>query len=71
MERFIARQNIEHYRRLIEAERDPRQIALLQRMLAEEEARLNEAESRASERHPVPTPHHPGGGRSAAAGPER
>jgi hypothetical protein len=42
MEEFIARQNIEHYTRLIEAERDPRQVDLLKAMLAEEEAKLRE-----------------------------
>lgn len=62
MDRFIARQNIEHYRHLLETERDPHQIELLQGMLAEEEAKLRAAEARAAglpEAHPESAPSQP------------
>lgn len=41
MENFIARQNIEHFQRLIEHEPDLVQRQRLMQMLAEERAKLN------------------------------
>lgn len=40
MERTIARLNIEHYRRLLAKETDETRRQMLQRLLAEEEAKL-------------------------------
>lgn len=45
MDRTIARLNIEHYRRLIAQETDETRRQTLQRLLAEEEAKLASLES--------------------------
>jgi len=42
----IARLNIEHFRRLLEAETDPKKRETITRLLAEEEAKLREIEQR-------------------------
>lgn len=42
MDRTVARLNIEHFRRLLAAETDETRRQLLQRLLAEEEAKLND-----------------------------
>jgi hypothetical protein len=41
MDRDIARLNIEHFRKLLERETDESRRAMLLRLLAEEEAKLN------------------------------
>jgi hypothetical protein len=40
MQKFVANQNIQHFRELLARETDPRQRELLQRMIREEEAKL-------------------------------
>jgi hypothetical protein len=40
MERSIARLNIEHFRRLLESETDPTKRQTIERLLAEEQAKL-------------------------------
>lgn len=40
MEKMIAKLNVEHFRRLLADEKDPFKRAQLQRLLAEEEAKL-------------------------------
>ena len=45
MQKFVASQNIHHFRELLARETDPRQRELLQRMIQEEEAKL-EAQKR-------------------------
>jgi len=37
---WIAKANIEHFKRLLETEKDPRKRAMIERELAEEEAKL-------------------------------
>ncbi len=54
MERFIARQNIEHYRQLLQTERDPAVRAQIERLLAEAEA----AEQALEPDPPAPAPPH-------------
>jgi hypothetical protein len=44
MKKFVAEQNIAHFKHLLDSEPDERQRALLQRMIAEEEAKLGEGE---------------------------
>ena len=39
---WIARANIEHFKKLLETEKDPRRRAVIERELAEEEAKLAE-----------------------------
>ena len=49
MDRFVAHQNIEHYRDMLAKEPDEHKRAVLARLLAEEEAKLaaaNEAHKR-------------------------
>ena len=46
MDRFVARLNIEHYRQLLARETDDGQRQKLLRLIAEEEAKLKEAEAR-------------------------
>jgi hypothetical protein len=41
----IARLNIEHYRRLLAAETDPAKRAMIEKLLAEEEAKLRSLEA--------------------------
>jgi len=41
MQKFIARQNISHFLRLLEREQDPEQRRLLNEMLAAERAKLD------------------------------
>ena len=40
MERFVLRQNIEHYRAMLENTTDPKQRQLIEKLLFEEEAKL-------------------------------
>jgi hypothetical protein len=40
MEIYVARLNIEHFRRQIAADPDPKKLEILRRLLAEEEAKL-------------------------------
>jgi hypothetical protein len=40
VERFVIRQNIEHYRELLEITRDPKERRRIEKLLLEEEARL-------------------------------
>ena len=42
MDRMVARLNIEHYRRLLARETDEQRRKTLQRLLAEEEAKLSD-----------------------------
>lgn len=42
MDRTVARLNIEHYRRLLATEADETRRQLIQRLLAEEEAKLGD-----------------------------
>ena len=47
MDKFVARHNIEHFRRLIAAETDGAELEKLRQLLAEEEAKLEVIERRA------------------------
>jgi len=47
MQRFIARQNIERFRRLLSSEREPAQRERLEQLLAEAIAQLDQAEHQA------------------------
>ena len=40
MERFVSRQNIEHYRELLKITHDPTERRRIEKLLLEEEARL-------------------------------
>jgi hypothetical protein len=44
MERFVHRQNIEHYQAMLKALSDPTQRETIRKLLAEEEAALRKAE---------------------------
>ena len=44
MQRFVARQNIEHYRLLLKHETDPAKRETLLKLLAEEEAKFGDPE---------------------------
>jgi hypothetical protein len=44
MERFVHRQNIEHYREMLKTITDPIQRETIKKLLAEEEAALRKAE---------------------------
>jgi hypothetical protein len=44
MERFVRRQNIEHYREMLKIVTDPVQRRVLEKLLLEEEAKLKKAE---------------------------
>ena len=44
MERFVHRQNIEHYREMLKAITDPTQREKIKKLLVEEEAALRKAE---------------------------
>lgn len=46
MERFVHRQNIEHYRELLKTVADPAQQERIKKLLAEEEAALRTAEEK-------------------------
>lgn len=45
MDRTVAHLNIEHYKRLLETETDQEKRALLQRLLKEEETKLEKAKA--------------------------
>ncbi len=53
MDRTVARLNIEHYRRLLATETDESKRKMLQKLLAEEEAKLAQHEA-AKQRQPKP-----------------
>jgi len=40
MQIYVARLNIEHFRRQVAAQTDPKKLAILRRLLADEEAKL-------------------------------
>lgn len=44
MDRFVARRNIDHFHQQLEAERDPARRANLERLLAEAQQQLSQAE---------------------------
>jgi rubrerythrin len=44
MERFVHRQNIEHYREMLKTIIDPKQRAMIKKLLADEEVALRKAE---------------------------
>jgi hypothetical protein len=46
---WIARANIEHFKRLLEAEKDPQRRAVIERELAEEETKLAAIERNSAE----------------------
>jgi len=50
MDRTVAHLNIEHYRRLLAAETDESKRKVLQKLLAEEEAKLARARQDATEK---------------------
>jgi len=50
MDRTVARLNIEHYRRLLARETDETRRQLLQRLLAEEEAKIADSQPRERKR---------------------
>jgi hypothetical protein len=50
MDRFVARLNIDHYRELLAKETDEAQRQRLVRLIAEEEAKLKAAETRAQDK---------------------
>jgi hypothetical protein len=52
MDRTVAHLNIEHYRRLLAAETDESKRKLLQKLLAEEEAKLAQAQANAKKQQP-------------------
>ena len=54
MQRFIASQNVERYRRLLETESDPKQRARLEQLLTEAIAELKAAEQLAPGPSPSP-----------------
>ena len=47
MQRFVAKQNVDHYRHMLETEQDPDRRRQLEQMLAEAIAHLNEVEGHA------------------------
>ncbi len=55
MDRFIAEQNIEHYRRLLAAGLDEPKRQCILHLLADEEAKLREIEARQKQGHAAPT----------------
>ena len=46
MERFVGRQNIEHYKELLKTIADPVERAKIEALLREEEAKLQKAEEK-------------------------
>ncbi len=48
MQRFVARQNIQHFKERLAGESDPARRSLIERMIAEEEAKLALPGSKAS-----------------------
>ena len=44
MERFVHRQNVEHFREMLKTLTDPAQREVIKKLLAEEEAALRKAE---------------------------
>lgn len=50
VDRTVAQLNIEHYRRLLAKETDENRLLVLQRLLAEEEAKLRDLTSPAGKR---------------------
>ncbi len=52
MDRTVARLNIEHYRRLLATETDESKRKMLQKLLAEEEAKLTAAHDSAKRQQP-------------------
>ena len=50
MDRFVARENIKHYRLLIEQATDATEKERLVKLLAEEETKLRDAEARDDQR---------------------
>ena len=55
MDRFVARQNIEHFRELLAAARDPEERKRLERFLAEAHEQLRQAEEQHRLNPPKPT----------------
>jgi len=55
MERFIARQNIEHFRQLLAETHDPEARARLERLLSEARGQLKRAEQAHRQNPPKPT----------------
>ncbi len=55
MDRFVARQNIEHFRELLAAERDPQERSRLEQLLAEAREQLRQAEAAHRRNPPKPT----------------
>jgi hypothetical protein len=52
MDRTVARLNIEHFQRLLATEKDPSRRGTLERLLAEEEAKLSAIEKESGHREP-------------------
>jgi hypothetical protein len=52
MDRTVARLNIEHYRRLLATETDESKRKMLQKLLAEEQAKLTAAQDSAKRQQP-------------------
>jgi hypothetical protein len=52
MDRTVAHLNIEHYRRLLDGEKDADKRKTLQKLLAEEEAKLAAAKKEAAKNRP-------------------
>ena len=44
MERFVRRQNVEHFREMLKIATDPERRRVLEKMLLEEESKLNKLE---------------------------
>ena len=59
MQKFIARQNISHFARLLEREKDPARRKLLNEMISAERARIEVGDT---------TPRQPGRGQNSAPG---
>ena len=55
MDRFIARQNIEHFRQRLDLARDPEERARLERLLSEATEQLRQAEEAHRLNPPKPT----------------
>ncbi|HUL88536.1 MAG TPA: hypothetical protein VLU23_10185 [Pseudolabrys sp.] len=51
MERFVHRQNVEHYREMLKTITDPKQREKIEKLLAEEEVALRKAEEEYKKRN--------------------
>ena len=52
MERFVRRQNVEHYREMLKIITDPVQRRMIEKLLLEEEAKIKKAEENRKKKQP-------------------